>query len=329
MIKLHTYDAGKGDCLLLKYQGRSGKNRNILVDSGTSRFERQLSQLEQNIIDAGEQIDLVVITHVDNDHLGGLLSLERHGTPLCANRFIINHPDVGSAPGWEGDIPLSVRTNSELFHMLSRRDTALCGAVRGEVICLDGAKLYFTGPTQERLNNLFGSTIQDTPLGGGSDWGAGLEKLMESPLPARDMSANNAASIVFVFEHMGVRLLFTGDGIPEDILDGLRTRGLPRTKDGRIRFEAVKLPHHGSARNISEGMPNVIDTHRFIICADGSQHPDKLTVAKLLKWYDTVEIVSGSSWWDRDFLTKEDRECFVETGKLSFYGAERGDVLTW
>jgi len=329
MIKLYTFDAGKGDCLLLRYQGKSGKKHNILVDSGTSRFKNQLSQLEKKIIDDGEQIDYVIITHVDNDHLGGLLSLERHGTPLRADEFVINHPDAGPVLDRESDTPLSARENNELYNMLSKRGAAMRGAVRGDVICLDGAKLYITGPTQERLNNIFGSMAQDTPLGGGSDGGAGLETLMASPLPARDTSANNAASIVFVFEYLGVRLLFTGDGLPEDILDGLRTCGLARAEDGRIRFDAVKLPHHGSARNISEEMPSIIDAHRFIICADGSQHPDKLTVAKLLKWYGTVEVFSGRSWWDRDFVTREDRERFVEAGKLHFCEAERGDVLTW
>lgn len=329
MIKLHIYDAGKGDCLLLKYRGKSGKNRNILVDTGTGRFRGQLSRLEQNITNAGEHIDLLVLTHVDNDHLGGLLGLERHGTPLHADEFMINHPDTDAAPGEEGDVPLSAKENHELYHMLFARGAALRGAVRGDVICLDGAKIYIIGPTRERLDDLFASTVQDTPLGGGSDWGVGLGKLMNAPLPAGDTSVNNAASVIFVFEYMGVRLLFTGDGIPEDILEGLRNCGLPRTSAGRIRFDAVKLPHHGSARNISEAWPQVIDAHQFIICADGSRHPDKLTAAKLLKWYGTVEIFSGKSWWDRDFITREDRESFVETGRLSFYKADKGDVLTW
>lgn len=329
MIQLYTYDVGKGDCLLLRYQGKSGKYHNILVDSGTSRFARKLSQLGQKIADSGEQIDLVLITHVDNDHLGGLFSLERHGAPLHAGRFVINHPDVEPAMYRESDRLLSIRSNDELCKMLSKRGAVVCGAVRGDAICLDGAKLCMIGPAQKRLSQLFDAAVQDTPLGGGSDWGAGLETLMNSPLPVRDTSANNAASIVFVFEYMGVRLLFTGDGFPEDILEGLRICGMPRTADGKIRFDAVKLPHHGSARNISEEMPCVIDTHRFIICADGTRHPDKLTIAKLLKWYGTVEIFSGRCWWNGNFMTKEDGERFVETGKLSFYGSERGDVLTW
>lgn len=326
-IKLYVYNAGKGDCLLVKYLGKSDKYRNILIDSGTSRFKRCLSALERELSAAGEGIDLVVLTHVDNDHIGGLLGLERTNAPLTAGEFIISHPDGADMGFMAGDAQLSVRGNDELYKSLVRRNATVRSAVRGDILELDGARISIISPTQERLDRLFTTVLPDTPLGGGIDWAAELGTLMSAPLPLRDTSVNNLSSIMFVLEYADVRLLFTGDGVFDDIREGLQSLGFCETGNRGVRFDAVKLPHHGSARNLSEEWPKTIDSHRFVICADGAGHPDKQTIAKLLKWYGEIEIYSGTDWWSRDFLVREDTERFIASGKLTFSKAEGGELV--
>ena len=61
------------------------------------------------------------------------------------------------------------------------------------------------------------------------------------PIKEKDTSINNHASVVMEMEYRGAKLLFTGDAWAEDIL---------RVAGGS--YAMIKLPHHGSVRNLSE-----------------------------------------------------------------------------
>ena len=78
-MKLTAFEGNKGDCILLE----SANGTNILVDGGhvDPHFHRifsyhfnvapTLSQLEQ----AGKPLHLVCVSHIDQDHIGGILSM--------------------------------------------------------------------------------------------------------------------------------------------------------------------------------------------------------------------------------------------------------------
>lgn len=53
----------------------SDKHKNILVDTGPPASYEIIKNLQDDIYKTGEKIDLLVISHIDDDHIGGLLSL--------------------------------------------------------------------------------------------------------------------------------------------------------------------------------------------------------------------------------------------------------------
>lgn len=75
-------------------------------------------------------------------------------------------------------------------------------------------------------------------------------------------------------------------------------------------YDLVKLPHHGSVRNISEEWSQKINCRNYMICTDGFSHPDKQTIAKLLQWYGEIHVYGSVDWWSR-FLLDEDKACNV------------------
>ena len=79
----------------------------------------------------------------------------------------------------------------------------------------------------------------------------------------------------------------------------------------------MKLPHHGSIRNLSDDLLSKLEADVFLICADGTSHPNKQTVAKLLQRYDRITIYSNYSWWLNGFLNAEDMK-FIQNGQLIF-----------
>ena len=74
MLKLIVVQAEFGDCLLL--QSIEGSNSiSILIDGGPSRtYEKNLKPtLDKNL--PSKKLDLVILSHIDNDHVLGLLDL--------------------------------------------------------------------------------------------------------------------------------------------------------------------------------------------------------------------------------------------------------------
>lgn len=326
-MEVYPYDAGRGDCLRIRFCGESGTYRNILVDSGTRRFGVSCASVFQEVQAAGECIDIQLITHTDEDHLGGLLYMIDHGIPIQAGVVVINHPQ--NLPAESGDsTPLSVPQANRIVGRLISQKVNLRSGLKGELIELDGARIQILHPVQEQVETVFGLPGRDAPLGIMDDRGIPLEQLMERPLSYRDASLSNRASIVFVLEHAGKRLLFAGDAWSDDILESVRTYAELREEDIPIRFDAVKLPHHGSAGNISEEWTKVFQAERYFLCADGRRHPSKQTVAKLLSWYEAVEIVSPRNWWSDGFFSAADIEQFIEPKRLRLT-QRKGAAMLW
>lgn len=68
-IIIKSYCADKGDCFLVKY-----KESNILIDTGTNLPAKLIDDL--NILNKeGKNLNLLILTHIDTDHIGGAIEL--------------------------------------------------------------------------------------------------------------------------------------------------------------------------------------------------------------------------------------------------------------
>ncbi len=96
-----------------------------------------------------------------------------------------------------------------------------------------------------------------------------------------DRSVFNLSSIIVLAERGGKTMLLTGDGRCDDILDGLVSAGkLPA--GGKLHVNLLKLPHHGSARNITPAFFQTITADHYVISANGrDDNPDEPTLRVL------------------------------------------------
>ena len=76
-IKIEFLQAEHGDCILISYM-----EKNILIDTGTRNIyyeqngkNKKYGVLKKKIsnLKLGQKIDLLIMTHVDNDHIGGVM----------------------------------------------------------------------------------------------------------------------------------------------------------------------------------------------------------------------------------------------------------------
>lgn len=296
MIQIFNYNAGKGDCIRLRYIGKSGEAKNIMVDSGVLRadFGYRFKQICNSLVESKEQIDIFILTHIDNDHIGGLLWNLRRNERLPIKEVWMNHGRL-----IKNNVDLSLKQNDEVYTRLYKQGILIKSAKQGSMRELDGAIFRIIGPSEENLEKMF---LQNRKISCDlsrkkTDYNYALEELMEMPINGTDNRIENRISIVFELELEGKKFLFTGDAWGKDIITTLKSK----------KYDMVKLPHHGSIYNISEEWSD-LQCNNFMICTDGKSHPDKQTIAKLLKWKDRINIYASNNWWENHFLIEEDKK---------------------
>ncbi len=71
MLKIKMYAANDGDAFLLQ-----STDTHILIDGGyASTFNREIAKDLRTLASENKQLDLVIVTHIDADHIGGLVRL--------------------------------------------------------------------------------------------------------------------------------------------------------------------------------------------------------------------------------------------------------------
>jgi hypothetical protein len=110
----------------------------------------------------------------------------------------------------------------------------------------------------------------------------GLLKILDKSIP-------NLASITFLAEIGNKKILFSGDGMGQDIVDMLsKTRLLD--SNGRLFVDVLKVPHHGSDRNTSPEFFNTVNAQYYVISANGrDDNPSLGTLKWIIESEDTVK----------------------------------------
>lgn len=69
--------AGQGDSILISFGTEIGKRKHILVDGGNNKddYESHIKHEVLEIQNAHEKINLLIITHTDQDHVKGIFYL--------------------------------------------------------------------------------------------------------------------------------------------------------------------------------------------------------------------------------------------------------------
>jgi len=102
---------------------------------------------------------------------------------------------------------------------------------------------------------------------------------------AKDLSLANRSSIVLLAEYGDVRVLLAGDATPNALLPAVR-EFLAARAVSQLPLTALKLPHHGSARNVTKELVNLLPADYYLFSSDGTQfsHPDDSAVAVVAEY---------------------------------------------
>lgn len=186
MLKLKMYPARNGDAFLV-YAGGT----HILIDAGfASTYQSFIASDLAQLARDGGRLDLVVCTHIDADHIGGLLEFfSLNGSPgkrgievdAVWHNSLRSLPAPSTAPdgfhdrmvleairrrGFQGAAstspnPISARQGSSLAKLLRQNgytwngdNGSSCISEGGVPVALGNARIHIIGPTNARLEEL-------------------------------------------------------------------------------------------------------------------------------------------------------------------------------
>jgi len=316
MLTLHVVQAEYGDCLIVEY-GMQPNPKYVLIDGGppgtyTSHLRSELEKIKKS----GGRLDLAVLSHVDNDHIVGLLDLMAELRQQRANRAtetieIVSlwHNTFSQTIGLDNNVEARLKALQANARNSAAVMTVTNAAVEGigeggqlrssalvlgipinsdlisvddalrPIRSADGLRLYVVGPTKKNLEELR------------MEWLAWLDRCETSPLATEeiaamaDRSVPNLSSIMVLAEDQatGKRLLLTGDGRGDHLIDGLDQANL-LSRDGTLHVDVLKVPHHGSARNVTQKFFKTVTADKYIISANGKYgNPDLDTLVWIIE----------------------------------------------
>jgi len=323
MLILETLRARYGDSLLLHF-GTGEDPRIVLIDGGPpgvykDALKPRLEQLrEERGLEDGTplEIDLGMVSHIDEDHIAGILELARElkdleesqqPVPWKLRRFWHNSFDdildneevavasaasamspasIGDLLGPSGSLVLSsVGQGRELRELLEFLGIEGNGSFKGLVqaghkpIKLGGSlELTVVAPSEKNLLALQKEwNLKIKPI---------LKKEHDKAAKAEiasfiDRSVYNLSSIVVLVESEGKRILLTGDGRGDHTLEGLEAAGL-LDAEGKIEVDILKMPHHGSIRNVDAGYFEKIRAKHYVVSANGKFDNPDIPTLKLI-----------------------------------------------
>lgn len=309
MFTVEMLAADHGDCLWVEW-GSGAARYKMLIDGGTANTAAALKAKLTALPVAARRFELVVITHIDSDHIAGVIELLRAPDlhlsigEVWFNGYQALRDFEATRGALQGETLSALIQEKRLKHNVSFGDRVVRVPPHGPLptFTLPGAMvLTLLSPRDEELRKLRAAWERECEAAGLRPGRAppqakgearrrrareaalaALEPLVERPFEQDDAPANGS-SIAFLAQCEGAACLFTGDAYPEVINDSLE-RYFRAHGNAPLTLDAMKVPHHGSRNNLDWSCLQRFDCRRFLVSTDGGifDHPDPETLARLV-----------------------------------------------
>ena len=306
MIRVELLPAAFGDCILIEYGSACDMHR-ILVDAGltgayASALKPRLARIAKVV-----SLDLLVATHIDRDHICGILPLMRAGPAVIAPKEVWfngrHHLEDDQLGAKDGEVLGDVLAKQRLPWNTAFDKRAVVVPDQGDlpVRSVGDATLTLLSPYRDSLRAL--ADEWDDTLGHWDEEpadvpGAAMEPDdilgRRPPLQSIDVGmvrdltevafvedgkTPNGSSIAFLFEFERKRILFGADAHPAHLVTSL-----DRISAQPVKLDALKLSHHGSMNNLSPELLAKVNCSRFLVSSNGGTygHPHPETMARIV-----------------------------------------------
>ncbi|QNM88697.1 ComEC/Rec2 family competence protein [Aliarcobacter cryaerophilus] len=340
-----SFEAENGDAFLIKFDN----GQNILIDMGMPKtYENQIRKELIKLKESKQKIDLLIISHIDADHIGGAIKfLEenknneiieiseiwynsykhlqfekakvlkvKEDTSSILKSIIKQNQTINKINGVQN---ISCKQGSSLASLICKYEypwntNFSCNEIsidNKQEVVMGNLKFIFLSPNEDKLQKLskkwiqelsknkysfeisdeeifddafefYMKFLQDTDIkisSISSKKSLNFEEL--SKIEEKDNSVTNGSSLAFIIEYKDKKLLFLGDSHEDIVFDSLIKL---KDKDYDLKFDLMKVSHHGSNKNISNRLINLITCDKFLFSTDGlsHNHPNLEAIAKIV-----------------------------------------------
>lgn len=307
-VQLEALQANEGDCLLLHY-GTGAQTGRILIDGGSRGvYAGVLKKRLEELRGAAPRLDLrlVMVSHIDADHITGILDLCKdlvekqadgeapryrirslwHNSfeKLASHAAVRESALVGAALG--GVVPAgldrdvaavvaSVKQGNDLrgfarkltvINAETNAELVMAPAVGKKVIVIDAGLTFTVIGPHQAELARLEASWTEAKKTGGGDEESVAADYLNRTVP-------NLSSIVVLAESprpqgAPTRLLLTGDAGGDLILEGLETAGL-LDHDGKVHVDLLKVQHHGSNHSVDIEFFRRVTASHYVISGNG------------------------------------------------------------
>ena len=296
----------QADCFLIILENVAKEQITILVDGNKENSDYQ--KVQELIYTNYKKLDFIVVSHVDDDHLGGIIKmLEDDKWKIAMNaKILYNHVAKGTisyeqAKTFEEQIKgrtiISSYTDEHIgdcgfLEILSGTDRKICGEIEKN----KDAKAYMTliKPANFCLDKLR----------------ADCKRVLINGKKA-NAKLINRNSFVFLLEFEGKSAIFTGDATWKQI-----EKTLEKILPPEYIMDMIKIPHHGAMAENKKlaAYANAHGTRYFLVTGKeqwDDLHPNKKLIAEISQQclkteiYTLVEGIPGKN-------IRLEKECDIE-----------------
>lgn len=339
-VKFKTFSVGSGDCIILLLKN-DDKEIHIMVDCGL--YTQEVNDYIVNEFHG--YIDYLIVTHIDNDHINGLIRMLKSKPNLTINHIFYNCYQRTSENLQEWDekmvenmkrvfdhLPVVVdmleqkinaETSMSLAKLILENDNWKKAWRREYIIDEssmvdlgnDMGRIIFLSPNKEALDTLdkkyrllFWKTLYRPKKLDYDKEETIFEALMrimeqednegfdEEPVSSKVLDKNalkfyadekmkglspaNEASIAFIWEHEGHRILFMGDANPDQVVK--KIGDVYKDTPKPVLFDAIKISHHGSAHSTSKELVSIADSERYFVTGGANARPSYQALSRII-----------------------------------------------
>ena len=314
-FRIEMLPAKHGDALLIEYGDKH--TWRILIDGGPLGAYPDVSKRLSRLPEGDKTVELLVVTHVDTDHVEGiirLMAMPEQVWPIYVRevwfngwRHIEEAADLGGREGEFMSALIHNRINNRWNTKFGGK-AVVCGALDDDEVKLgDGEmKLTILSPDNEALAALledwktnlgnwklkpgdlegaWKQLVKETKFHPDAELTLGpddLTKDLQKMLRGADPSTANGSSIGFIAKFGEKSCIFLGDAHMDVVCASLKRHGY--SKQTPLVVNAVKLSHHGSKNNITQKFLELVDAEHWLFSSNGARHkhPDEEAVKAVI-----------------------------------------------
>jgi beta-lactamase superfamily II metal-dependent hydrolase len=289
-IGVEMINVGKGDAILVELRDNQDQGITLIVDGGCAEQAQNVIGFLQSFHSRNRKV--VISTHPDNDHIGGLEDIIR---AVAVSDLILNDPrdyDPQSTIQSRMRTELNTEQRDRLSSAFERIDAVRQAAAAwnaqhhglfasaNSILTWGPWNVYVVGPTTTHFNEIWYTQGRLADLYTSDDENA-LDNLVRTGKSiiddGVDTSGLNNQSVMLLIEGPEQKILLTGDAGMRSIREASAIRNIQS-------LTLLDVPHHGSRRNVDSAIiEHLKPAVAFISSPGNDKHPRRAVIRKLQK----------------------------------------------